>query len=163
MKNIFFIAWLIYVSLSTQAQNIDRQIVSGSGGYVITGTAQLSFTLGEMAIHYLSTSGLNLSQGFQQTNNSNASISTSSDINVQVSTYPNPFIGFIEVKCDQILDDATFHIVDAGGKKIQVSPKEIETGKQWHIEMGELPAGNYWMTIGSGDKQSSFSLIHITN
>jgi len=163
MKNIFFIAWLIYVSLSAQAQNIDRQVLAGNGGYVITGTAQLSFTLGETAIQYLSTSGVSLSQGFQQTNNSSASINPSSSIHAQISTYPNPFMSFIEVKCDQILDDATLYMMDVSGKAIPFSSIETVPGKQWHVEIGEIPAGNYWITISSGDKQSSFSLIHITN
>lgn len=144
-----------------QAQSIDRHVIASGGSFITTGTASISFTIGETAIQYLSASGASLSQGFQQSNSNSTGIHTIHPIDAAISTYPNPFVRFIEVKSDKALDNATFRLVDIDGKAIPVASYEIQSGKYWRIQMGELASGNYWLTITSGSNRSSFQVVHL--
>lgn len=146
-----------------QAQSKDRQVIASGGGFVTKPTVQVSFTVGEMAIQYLSASGASLCQGFQQANNAAASIGNINHIDAQVSVYPNPFINFIEVRSDKMLHNATFQLIDANGKTISISSIEMQVGKYWRIQLSEIASGNYWLTIATEGNQSTYSLTHLSN
>lgn len=161
MKKIFYIAMAVLITSFAQAQTKDRQVVASGGAFVTTPTVQVSFTVGQTAIQYLSASGASLSQGFQQANNAGSSIGNVNHIDAQVSTYPNPFVNFIEVKSDQLLHNATFQLIDANGKSISISSVEMQADKYWRIQMGEIASGNYWLTIAAEGNQSTYPLTHI--
>lgn len=160
MKNILSIAVGIFCTGIVQAQSIDRQVVASGGNFTATGNASLSFTIGETAIQYLSASGISVSQGFQQSGAGSTGIHAIRPIDAIISTYPNPFVRFIEVKSDKKLDNATFQLADINGKSIPLAGNELQAGRYWRLQAGELAAGNYWLTIVSGDSQSSFQLMH---
>ncbi len=160
MKKIFFVAMAMLSAAIAQAQTKDRDVIASSGRFVSTPTVQVSYTVGETAIQYLSATGASLSQGFQQTNNVGSSIVGVKSLDAVVSTYPNPFVNFIEIKTDIMLNDPVFRLVDANGKSIQISKTEIENGKHWRIDIDALAAGSYWLSIYSEGKQSSYLLTH---
>lgn len=159
MKRIFFYAIAMLNAFFAQAQSKGRDIIAASGGFVTTPTAIVSYTLGETAIDYLSASGAIASQGFQQTSNTGSSIYGVKSLDAAVSTYPNPFVHFVEIKSDKMLNEPVFQIADAKGKMIQIAPVEIVKGKHWRIEVANIAAGNYWLNIIAGDKKGTYVLM----
>lgn len=162
MKNILFLALLIFAASSVNAQSKDRQVISSGGTFVNTPTAIVSYTVGEIAIQYLTAAGASLSQGFQQANNWGTSIKTANSIEATISTYPNPFVNFIEIKSDKMLVNPSFQLVDATGKTIQTQPIEMTIGKHWRINVAQIASGNYWLSIIAEDKQGTYSLTHFS-
>lgn len=163
MKKIAFISFCFLGINNAQAQTKDRQVVANGGGFVSTPTVQVSFTVGETVTKYLSASGASLCQGFQQANNAGASIWNANRIDAQVSTYPNPFVNFIEVRSDKLLHNPTFQLIDANGKSILISIVEMQAGKYWRIQMDEIASGNYWLSIATEGNQSTYALTHLSN
>ncbi|MFA6150631.1 MAG: hypothetical protein WC716_04865 [Chitinophagaceae bacterium] len=161
MKKIFFCAIAMLNAFFAQAQSKDRDVIAGSGGFVTTPIAIVSYTLGETAIDYLSASGAIASQGFQQASNTGASIYSVKNMDAAVSTYPNPFLHFVEIKTDKMLNEPVFQLADATGKMIQITPVEMVKGKHWRIEIPNIATGNYWLNIIAEDKKGTYILMHI--
>ncbi len=161
MKKILYTAIIVLSTSFAQAQTKDRQVVASGGAFATTPTAIVSYTVGETAIQFLSASGASLSQGFQQASNAGTSIEGVKSLDAVVSTYPNPFVSFIEIKTDKMLSDAAFQLADATGKMIQITPAEIVKGKHWRIEIATLATGNYWLNITAEGKQGAYALTHI--
>lgn len=161
MKKILFAAIAVWSTSYAQAQTKDRQVIASGGAFVTSPTVQVSFTLGETAIQYLSASGAIASQGFQQAKNVGASIGNVKHIDAQVSTYPNPFVSFIEVKSEQLLHNATFQLIDVHGKSIPISSVVMQADKHWRIEVGEIASGNYWLSISAEGKQGNYALTQL--
>jgi hypothetical protein len=160
MKKTLLIACCVRCITIAQAQSIDRQVVANGGSFASNSSASVSYTVGEMAIQYVSASSASLSQGFQQTGGNNTDIHTIQPIDATISTYPNPFIHFVAIKSDRMLASAAFKLVDVNGKSIPVQVVETQQSQAWQIQTGDLAAGNYWLTITSGIYQSNFSLTH---
>lgn len=164
MKKLFLISLTVMGAAATKGQSIDRTVIACTGGYATTASAQLSYTVGEVAIQYLSVSGgPSVSQGFQQSSNGSTSIQSLGELNVKLSAFPNPFANIIEVKTDKSLDGVSFRLCDAMGKMISVQTTEMNKGKHWKIETGTLASGTYWLTVATSTQQSSYSLMHFAN
>lgn len=162
MKKLFLIALGVAGSFLAQAQRIDRQVIASSGGIGASSGVQVSFTIGETAIQYLSASGVSLSQGFQQSENHFTGIRNINRIDAQVSIYPNPFIQYIEVKSDIKLNKPNFSMTDVTGRNVQISSEEIENGKHWRVQISNVDAGYYWLTVAAEDYVQTIPLSHIT-
>lgn len=161
MKKIFFCAIAVLSASFAQAQSKDRDVIASAGGFVTTPTAIVSYTVGEMAVQYLSASGASLSQGFQQASNAGVSIDGFKNLDVMVSAFPNPFVNFVEIKTDKMLKGATFQLADVTGKMIPITPTEIAPGKHWRIDVIHLATGNYWLSITAEGQQGTYALTHI--
>lgn len=160
MKHILLITLGIFGLSFAQAQSIDRQVIAVGGGFTTTPTAQVSYTVGETAIQYLSVSGASLSQGFQQAGTTTTAIGKVRRVDAQLNIYPNPFVQYIEVKSDKILNGVAFRLIDASGKQIPIAGKEMQAGKHWRIQLDHIATGNYWLTITAGANQSTYPLTH---
>lgn len=143
-----------------RAQSIDRQVLAGGGGQANTATIQLNFTIGETAIQYLSTSGISLSQGFQQTAGNTTGMRNTNKTGAQLSIYPNPFVQYIAVRSDKKLSGPTFILTDEAGRNIAVSSKELEKGVHWRIEVRNIAAGHYWLKIKAKDYENTIPILH---
>jgi hypothetical protein len=157
---LLILAGILWVS-AVQAQSKDRDVVASGGVYATNSMAQLSFTIGETAIQYLSASGASLSQGFQQGNSAGTAIHNINGIDATIHPFPNPFASAIEIKSDKILADIAFQLIDVYGKIIPMKSVEERSGKYWRLQTNELPPGNYWLNITAGGKQSRFPLTHL--
>jgi len=161
MKTIIFCIVAICSIAGAQAQSKDRDVIASTGGYVTTPSVQVSFTLGETAIQFLNASGASISQGFQQPNNVGAASVASPNLDAVITTYPNPFVSFLDIKTDRSLENPSLQLTDATGKTIPTNPTNVIPGKHWRIQIGALPTGNYWLTIRAGGKLGCFLLTHI--
>jgi hypothetical protein len=162
MKIIFLTAMGIIGYSLTMAQGIDRHVIASGGGTVATPSAQVSFTIGETAIQYLSASGASLSQGFQQNWENSTGIRDINRIDATLRIFPNPFMDFVTIKSNKRLTGTIFRLTNAIGKTIPLSAKEIQQGIHWRISTGHLTVGSYWLTIVSEGYQRTFSLSHVS-
>lgn len=158
MKNIILITISLFAGYMAQAQSIDRKVIASTGGYVSTPTVQVSFTIGEMAVQHLSTAGASLSQGFQQGNESTTGIRNVNNIDAKLTVYPNPFNQEMQVRSDKLLKNTAFTLVDALGRNIEISKKELDSGKHWAIQANHLAAGNYWLIIKADGYTNTITL-----
>lgn len=162
MKRIFLIAIALLGAKYAPAQNIDRQVISSGGNYVSAGGAQVSYTIGETAIQYLSSAGASLSQGFQQSDENSTTIRNTQKQDAVLTLYPNPFIDYIDIKSNKIIVGATFNLADVSGKSVTIKVQETQPGQHWKISSGNLAAGNYWLSIICNGQISTFVLSHVT-
>ncbi|MBQ4820604.1 hemagglutinin protein [Aquimarina sp. MMG016] len=68
MKKIFLTIIAIGTLISTQAQSIERQVISSGGNTITNGGVTLDFTIGELAVTTITDGTTTLNQGFQQGN-----------------------------------------------------------------------------------------------
>ncbi len=142
---------LIFVALHTGilwSQSVSQSVVSTNGDYLTTGSAQLSFTLGEPVTETIRNSSCVLSQGFQQVfisvipdpDNVNNFQST-----VELSVFPNPTDYMLHIKIEDGFDEGISAILfSLEGKKIGEFNLEEDLNS---IDMQDLPAGIYLLKI----------------
>lgn len=85
MKKIVLLSTFIGLTLNSNAQAIDRSVIGSNGTYLTHPNAQVSFTLGETAIQYLSASGAIVRQGFQQNNNNTTGIKNYNNLGAKLN------------------------------------------------------------------------------
>ena len=163
MKKINLVMASILLISSGFAQDIDRQVVANAGGFTTTSTVQLSYTLGETVIEYLSTPEAILSQGFQQENAETVSLQDLEGTEFQLIAYPNPFINSIEIKSEQLIDDANFELTDVNGKIVPIHLQEIAGGSHWKIVLLNPSMGNYFLTISAFGQHEIIQLSSMNN
>ncbi|MGB4848857.1 MAG: hypothetical protein WBP41_13110, partial [Saprospiraceae bacterium] len=118
--SVFFIS---LSSISTNAQTIERQIISSAGETMSRGDYNLDFTLGETMVQTFE-NGYQLSEGFQQVWLITTALSDPvSDWNVNV--YPNPTVGLLNIESEESLGG---RIIDALGKVVIAAQTEAGHG-----------------------------------
>lgn len=106
MKKILFATLL--ASMMVNAQSLERQVIGSSGTSFSNATAQLDFTVGELAVSTLSNGSNDLTQGFHQTN-----------LQVTIKVSPAAFLqGPLLTSGTSIMDDG----IRATGNLPTVSP-----------------------------------------
>ncbi|MFZ1678847.1 MAG: T9SS type A sorting domain-containing protein [Saprospiraceae bacterium] len=137
-----YILSLLFISLnsiSTNAQTIERQIISSAGETMSRGDYNLDFTLGETMVQTFE-NGYQLSEGFQQVWLITTALSDPvSDWNVNV--YPNPTVGLLNIESEESLSG---RIIDALGKVVIAAQTEAGHGM---IDMTSLPVGTYFLVL----------------
>ena len=116
---------LIALSLNAGAQSLSPKVVSSSGEFYSNASAQLSFTVGELAaVTTLSSASNFLTQGFQQTYDFSTAVPVIEEKDFSVSVFPNPSQGifFIKINSPEIISIA-FSVYDMLGRKIISSEK----------------------------------------
>ncbi len=159
MKKISLIVLVLVGDYLCQAQSIDRKVIASGGGVVSTPAVQLSFTIGETAIQYLSASGMSLCQGFQQVGANPTSIHKVNRMGAQLSIYPNPFVKDIAIKSNKKLSNVAFSMIDITGRRVAITSEELDNGRHWHIQVSNIAAGNYWLRISARDYENAIPLI----
>lgn len=66
MKHIIKIIIFVFGLTASQAQNIEREVVSSAGGTITDGAITMDFTIGELAVTTITDGATTLTQGFQQ-------------------------------------------------------------------------------------------------
>ncbi len=162
MKKYILITIVIFSANFLNAQSIDRSVLANGGQTFIEPTAQISFTLGELAINYLTVSGgPTLSQGFHQGDAGPTSVTSLNKLSAKIQAYPNPFSGYVIISADKTIANPSFQAFDALGKKQAIEVSETTLGLAWKIEMNQAPRGIYFVTINSGNEQGQLILNHL--
>lgn len=163
MKSILTSVLAIFFIASVSGQEIKQQVISSAGGYDVSGDISLSWTLGELVISTVESSGgdLILTQGFQQSKLEVTAIEENPDLGVAVTIYPNPTSEILNIKFVLPLEGETLMQLAAPDGSI-VLVEEVPSGvliKQ--INMQAYPAGTYFLRIQNGIKLNVYKIIKL--
>lgn len=145
---------LSFISLGAYAQ----QVVATSGDTYKNSIATVSWTLGEPATETYKSSNSIATQGMQQPTLSVVTSYSATELNINVSVYPNPTSSSLEVSVpDQSLEHLAYSLCDVNGVSIATGLISNATSL---ISMETQPAGSYILKITKSDKeQKSFKII----
>ncbi len=149
---LFFIVLSI---ISTNAQSIDRYVVSSAGESLSKGDYKLDFTIGETVAQTFE-NGTQLSQGFHQVWLITTALSDP-ESNWNVNVYPNPTVGLLNIESEESLNG---RIIDALGKMVIEAQTKAGHGQ---IDMSSLPVGTYFLMLNHLSKTDvkSYRIVKI--
>ena len=150
IKNILTIT-LLLSSLLVNAQ----EVVSTQGDSYSNGTANISFTIGEVVIN-TGTDGTNdLTQGFHQTNWNFLGVEDHAP-NYEAIIFPNPTLEVLNIRTSAF-ENVTYKLYDAKGKLVLQDKLSAE---QTPIKVSHLAQGSYSLTLNNETQNlKTFKLI----
>ncbi|MBL0139393.1 MAG: T9SS type A sorting domain-containing protein [Bacteroidetes bacterium] len=144
MKKIIFMGFCLF-SLVSSSQSLERSVVAVSGNYYEQpGTGSLSFTLGEIAVATLNSTGNFLTQGFQQPDTSFIDFVYEKEAINGFTIYPNPVADVLTCNINSE-EKYLFSIADGGGRLVDVP--QITQGFQVFLNVRSLAPGIYFLSI----------------
>jgi len=153
MKILLTLLCILQLTIST-AQNIERDLISNSGGHIQGDNINIHWSTGEIAVT-TNLNGIKISEGFHQgTSITTSVIDTESKINISV--YPNPTSDIINIQ-NKSGAPITAFITKSNGALVQ----QIKiSDKHQQIDCSSLLAGTYIITFKNLENLTkSFKLI----
>ena len=147
---------LLLFSTSVYSQN-SEQFIGSSGGDYTNSQAQLSFTLGEVVVETISSSGNMLTQGFQQPNLILTTLIDNSDFE-GLNVYPNPFEDILYIE-QRVQNEIQISLIDIAGRVVQ---KYEVSKKKSLLDFSNTTSGQYFLIIKNKRKPQSSQSINLT-
>jgi len=122
------------------AQNLTPEVIGSSGDHYTAGSAQLSWTVGEIAIDTYNGSSNQLTQGFHQPERGTVSINELSN-DLTINAYPNPFKSSINVGLSNNEEQYQIAVYNAVGQLL-ISDYHTGSGPKT-LDFEELAKGIY--------------------
>ncbi|MFN0202710.1 MAG: T9SS type A sorting domain-containing protein [Bacteroidia bacterium] len=146
MKKVLLIPILLAMGLPLFAQSISPHVIASTGGQFSQTTAQLEFTVGEVAIATYNIGSNLLSQGFHQPIIVVDAIDDAL-IGFSMNVYPNPTTQSLLLESDAPLpSNLHFLLVDAKGSTILTGDwQKNETQKA--LDLSQLAEGTYFLQL----------------
>ena len=118
---------------------------SGTGGTE-------SYSVGQIAYEYISSTGGAINEGVQQPYAFfTVSITENNNISLSYSVYPNPTASTVNLKVEnQNLENLSFQLFDINGKQLM---NEKITSNETSITMGSFANGNYLLKVSDNNKE----------
>jgi len=153
---ILTIISLISLPFFGTAQSISPEVIASAGEHFENGSAQLSWTLGEVMIDTYDDGTNILTQGFHQTQLTITSVEeTLADI--RLNMYPNPTSELLNIVLGNNRTDIELQLFDMSGKLIHQAKIEANNPK-YVLPMNKVAAGNYLIQMQSVD--GKFNTTH---
>lgn len=142
---------LLIILGKTILQNLNAQEVVASGGnYYDAGQISISWTLGETMIETYGSTDLILTQGFQQPVLSVSTLIEDPDLDFQITAFPNPTRGHINISTDLLhSDNLIYRVYDMQGRFI-ISNRLVST--QTRVAFDDYHPGTYFIRIIRDEK-----------
>lgn len=119
--------------------------VSSAGGDASSSGGSVSYTLGQVAYTSKTGSGGAVAQGVQQPYEISAITGNDqTEINLEVSAYPNPTKDFLNLTINTELKDCYYRLFDGKGNLLK---NKILVDSETPIEMTDLPSSIYFLKI----------------
>lgn len=141
MKKIIYTA-LLLTPLLGQAQDLDQNVIGTAGTYSESGTASLSWTIGEAVVETVSDGTTTLTQGFQQGNLSVSLLINETELNNKIKVYPNPVTDNLFIETTE--KDLTFRLININGQVVKTG--QVLNQKE-QIDFTVLPKGTYILKL----------------
>ena len=139
---------MLAIIFTAKAQQTSPEIISTSGNYDYNANNSISWTIGELVIETESNSNNTLTQGFHQTNYIITDMEDS-ELDYQVSVYPNPTTNHVFVKMNNT-EDFHIYLYDLNGKMLSHSKNEKQTAQ---IDMSIFAAASYILRLYNAENQ----------
>jgi hypothetical protein len=141
MKAFFLVVFLLFVSLSSRAQ----QVVASAGNTSAIAGYIVAWTLGEPVIETLTGSNVKVTQGMHQTNLVVTDLHDLASPKLEVKVYPNPAGDFLRIEILRTGSDV-FHyeFSDITGSRILL--KEMQSQSE-EIDLSSYVSGIYLLRL----------------
>lgn len=146
-KHQVILVLLAALSINAHAQ----EVVATSGGFGTTASAKVTFTIGETITETITSTGVALTQGFNQ-GELVITIVRDSEINgLNLKVFPNPTTDIVNITSDtEGIDNLRFVVIDLFGRKLR-DEKLVLPMTQFTVS--ELKSGIYLLKVLAGNKE----------
>ena len=137
-KFILFSCLMLTTCALSNAQSIEREIISPAGGFFVAGSIQMSWVIGDLVIGAFDIGHLIVP--FDATN-----LPDYSAVSSQISVYPNPTADKISLKLDMDnIDNCDYYLYDLQGRIIQ---NRTITAELTELSFAPFESGLYILRI----------------
>jgi hypothetical protein len=145
----------------------ERYVIASAGGSFSGDDVQVDFTVGQRALHTLTTTSIICTQGFQQPVEDDIAFrrmpANSLVLNsIIISAYPNPFDSKVQVQItNKLQNDVCLELYDLFGKKhinqiVHIRDAEIN---RLQLDLEHIPAGIYNLVISNSKDIGTYKLV----
>lgn len=160
MHQILLAIFIIMSGQILSAQNAQLMVISNSGGTQNLNNINWSWTIGESIIETSNNTGVQLTQGFNQSNLSLTNITETENRLPAPKIYPNPSSNFIQIENPQKYN-LFWCMYDLNG--ILLKEGKLYNESKQTIDVMHFPAGTYIIKLMSGQGNTStfkLAIIH---
>ncbi|MGB1039672.1 MAG: T9SS type A sorting domain-containing protein [Flavobacteriales bacterium] len=160
MKYLSIIS-LLWFSVSSYSQSIQKQVIGSFGGISSGGNYEIDCTVGEAVIDTFSSGSILLYQGFHHAtdSNRNTSLAKLTPLTLDFVLFPNPTSDKATLRLTGATKSAqlTIQVFTVAGKLVSTSALELATSatSEALIDIGNESAGVYFVRIA--DAKSGYS------
>lgn len=153
IKNVLLVGFVGF-GLATNAQTLERTVVSSGGDQKKASGMEISFTVGEPAITTVKKSEIVVTQGFQQPTEEATSLKPLTVERFQISMFPNPSQDAVYIKSEKA---GSFDLVvyDARGRMVHTQFVDLKENGEQLINIEDWSVGQYHFQFV--DKQNNTS------
>lgn len=149
--NNYFILFLMALSVNVFSQDIPQHVIGSAGDHHSNETADVSWTVGEVATATLSNSTAILTQGFQQGNLTVSNLAERDMADFLLRAYPNPVMDILILETDE-----KHHIYQVINMRGEVVLNGKITSVMQEIDFTDLPIGIYLLSV---DQKQTHKII----
>ncbi len=165
MKRILSPFVVLFLFFSLNAQDLDQHVISSAGSFdeASDNSISLSWTLGELVITTVESSGgdLILTQGFQQSKLLIDGIELHPELDVEVTIYPNPARDIVNIKFSEELKGETMILLSGPDGRLLYNEALMPGVLIQHIYMDQYPSGTFFLRIQNGNKLNVYKIIKL--
>jgi membrane-bound inhibitor of C-type lysozyme len=148
MKSTFIILLVLFVSIISNAQSIERQVISSMGASYNNGSIKVDQTVGETVISTESSLNIIITQGFHQPESDLSIDVPEIEREVKMSIYPNPtssqvFLDITKVDAKSI----TLQLIDLTGKLLFAKEGVSPISTKETLDMSTFATGAYFLLV----------------
>jgi hypothetical protein len=152
MRTIVTLSALAMICSVSFSQSIQNEVVASGGNYFENSSGSISFTIGEPVIETLENGNI-LTQGFQQPVLSLTEADEVTEIEIEMTAYPNPTRDRIILSFTESLDnDITYRVTSICGTT-SATNTILKGTSDTEIDMSGFTSGSYVLTMVQGDKK----------
>jgi len=145
-KRILLIPACLF-SLLSNAQTIERAVISSGGAYIEQGLHTLSYSVGQLSTETVTSSNNILTQGFQQPEDFFTAIHEVKTNDRLITVYPNPVTSEIHVGIkSQSIPEFRLEVMDIMGKLVMGEMK-VYSNTENVIDLSMLVPGSYIIRV----------------
>jgi len=161
MKALIQLFTMILMASTCLSQSIDKNTFASSGESYSTNTHRLDFTIGEAVIQTYTSANNIITSGFHQPILTVEVINGISNLQIDVSIYPNPTSSFINLNLgdNESLDGFIIGLFDFQGRQLQ--RLELNNTNSHKINLAQYREGIYILTISKNDRVTSYKINKI--
>ena len=152
----FLMMTLLCAASMLAAQSMSPQLLSSSGYHQAEGEYSMTWSLGEMVIHTVTSGdgGHKLTQGFQQPDDVLLISTTTVESDYQLSVFPNPTTHMLTLQTDATTS-LHIHLFDAVGRLLM---HDVMNNPQHELDVSSLASGTYFLRLSDTN-----GTIHFTS
>lgn len=145
MKASFILTLLLLGGLALHAQDASPSVLGSAGTTSQTGTVEISWTLGEMAIASLDAPQAQLTQGFHQPQIVVTVLADAFPDTWEVKAFPNPVSEILHVRWNASNHPVHLRFTNLSGQVL--FQHQVENANATQFQVSDYPQGSYFLEV----------------